>query len=77
MASIVMTLKYILMRMRCDHTEGIYLYARSCAMPYIFNSKRARNFQECNGICILKMTRKFARNELHRERLEFNDERDW
>ena len=35
------------------------------------NSKSTRTFQECS-----RMTREFARQESHRERLEYNEERD-
>ena len=52
MVSIVITvIKTRLMRMRCVPTEGIYLYARSCAFH---KSKRTRSFLECNEIPILK-----------------------
>ena len=36
------------------------------------NSKRTRTFLECNRIPILECP-----NEFHRERLEYNEKRDW
>ena len=41
------------------------------------NSKSVRTFLERKGIPVLELLREFTGHESNRERLEYNEERDW